>query len=202
MQRSDFPTAVCLPCLFSLSGILVSKSSEDLPGCHHDRLASTIGSSTPGVRAALTGCALPGVAFSALERLGTIRQLHYFGAQSRSRQGRQFCHSTSLAFCVRFNAAVARRAATLDTGRLVRPYPGGIRTRLSRHHFQDAPNVPCWPWRYLANFKCRELGSKRHPRGVGRLPQIPPKPRRSIPPYRRSGVRQQCPGGTSWRHPG
>ena len=40
-------------------------------------------------------------------------------------------HSTSLAFCVRFNVPVAGHAATLDTERWVRPYPGGIHTRLS-----------------------------------------------------------------------
>jgi hypothetical protein len=53
-------------------------------------------------------------------------------------------HSTSLPFCVRFNVPVASHAATLDTGRLASPYPGGIRTRLSWRPCQVAPNVPCW----------------------------------------------------------
>jgi hypothetical protein len=47
-------------------------------------------------------------------------------------------HSASLPFCVRFNAAVARRAATLDTGPVASSYPRGVSTRLSTNHFQSA----------------------------------------------------------------
>ena len=35
-------------------------------------------------------------------------------------------HSSSLPFCVRFNAAVARRAATLDTGPVASSYPRAL----------------------------------------------------------------------------
>lgn len=47
-------------------------------------------------------------------------------------------HSSSLPFCVRFNAAVTRRAATLDTGPVANGYPRGVPTRLSTNHFQSA----------------------------------------------------------------
>jgi hypothetical protein len=47
-------------------------------------------------------------------------------------------HSSSTSFCVRFNAPVARLAATLDTGPVASSYPRGIPTRLSTNHFQSA----------------------------------------------------------------
>ncbi len=55
MQRSDFPAAICLPCLFSLSGILAlsSKSNRDLTGCLGDVMCSANGPSTPGLPAPL-----------------------------------------------------------------------------------------------------------------------------------------------------
>lgn len=49
-------------------------------------------------------------------------------------------HSTSRPFCVRFNVAVTRHPATLDTGPQATSYPGGSPTRLSINHFQFAPN--------------------------------------------------------------
>ena len=49
-------------------------------------------------------------------------------------------HSTSLPFCVRFNVAVTRHAATLDTGPPATSYPDGIPTRLSINHFPFAPD--------------------------------------------------------------
>ena len=45
---------------------------------------------------------------------------------------------TSLPFCVRFNVAVTRHAATLDTGPVANSYPRGIRTHLFSNHFQYA----------------------------------------------------------------
>ncbi len=55
MQRSDFPAAICLPCFFSLSGILVlsDKSNRDLTGCLGDVMCSANGPSTPGLPAPL-----------------------------------------------------------------------------------------------------------------------------------------------------
>ncbi len=52
-------------------------------------------------------------------------------------------------FCVRFNEAVTRHTATLDTGPRARSYPGGGRTHLSMKHFQFAaePHVRwCRGW--------------------------------------------------------
>ena len=50
--------------------------------------------------------------------------------------------SSSLPFCVRFNAGLRNWpytcAATLDTGPLARSYPGGVSSRLSPNHFQFA----------------------------------------------------------------
>ena len=48
------------------------------------------------------------------------------------------CLSSSLPFCVRFNVAVTRHAATLDTEPLAKSYPGGSRTHLFSNHFQYA----------------------------------------------------------------
>jgi len=54
--------------------------------------------------------------------------------------------SSSLPFCVRFNAGLRREtsytyAATLDTEPLARSYSGGIHTRSSSNHFQSARRV-------------------------------------------------------------
>ena len=46
--------------------------------------------------------------------------------------------SSSLPFCVRFNVAVTRHAATLDTEPLAKSYSGGSRTHLFSNHFQYA----------------------------------------------------------------
>jgi hypothetical protein len=51
-------------------------------------------------------------------------------------------HSSSRPFCVRFNAAVTRHAATLDTGPVASSYPRGVSTRLSTNHFQSARPPP------------------------------------------------------------
>jgi hypothetical protein len=53
--------------------------------------------------------------------------------------------SSSLPFCVRFNVAVTRHAATLDTKPLAKSYSGGIRTHLFSNHFQYARATHCSP---------------------------------------------------------
>ena len=55
--------------------------------------------------------------------------------------GSEPVHSSSLPSCVRFNMAVTRHAATLDTGPVANGYPGGVPTRLSPNHFQFARRV-------------------------------------------------------------
>ena len=46
--------------------------------------------------------------------------------------------SSSLPFCLRFNVAVTRHAATLDTEPLAKSYSDGCSSRLSSNHFQNA----------------------------------------------------------------
>jgi hypothetical protein len=51
---------------------------------------------------------------------------------------------TSLPFCVRFNVAVTRHAATLDTGPVANSYPDGSPTHLFPNHFQYARAFFCY----------------------------------------------------------
>ena len=90
MQRSDFPAAICLPCFFSLSGILVlsDKSNRDLTGCLDDIMCNANGPSTPGLRKSLAMIAIIGVAFQHEQTLGRIQQEQDFGAQYHSRLGK------------------------------------------------------------------------------------------------------------------
>ncbi len=60
------------------------------------------------------------------------------------------CLSSSLSFCVRFNAAVTRHAATLDTEPRAKSYSGGSLTHLSSNHFQYAHGSICY-----ATFRAR-----------------------------------------------
>jgi hypothetical protein len=145
MQRSDFPAAICLPRLFDLSGILVlaNKSRWDLTGCLADIMCNANGPSTPGLRQSLAMTRLP-VLPSSLDipwagsesyKISGLNTVHGWTASP--------VHSSSLPFCVRFNAAVARRAATLDTGPVASSYPRGVSTRLSTNHFQSARPSRC-----------------------------------------------------------
>jgi len=61
--------------------------------------------------------------------------------------------SSSLPFCVRFNVAVTRHAATLDTEPLAKSYSGGRRTHLSSNHFQYARARFCSVFAHLSNRK-------------------------------------------------
>jgi|JI10StandDraft_1071094.scaffolds.fasta_scaffold30244_6 hypothetical protein len=51
--------------------------------------------------------------------------------------------SSSLPFCVRFNVAVTRHAATFDTGPVANSYPDGNRIQLFSNHFQYARAPHC-----------------------------------------------------------
>jgi hypothetical protein len=146
MQPSDFPAPSAFLAFSACTCILVStwlvstsnKSFWDLTGCPVDMMCSANGPSTPGLQMPLANDATTGVAFQHLNALGRIRKLRDFGAQYHSRAGSEPVHSSSLPSCVRFNMAVTRHAATLDTGPVANGYPGGVPTRLSSNHFQYA----------------------------------------------------------------
>ena len=89
MQRSDFPAAICLPCLFSLSGILVlsNKSNRDLTGCPGDTMCSANGPSTPGLRQSLAMTRLPMLPSSMHTPWAGSESYKDFGAQYHSRPG-------------------------------------------------------------------------------------------------------------------
>jgi len=140
MQRSDFPAAICLPRLFDLSGILVlaNKSRWDLTGCLADIMCNANGPSTPGLRQSLAMTRLPVLPSSMHKPWAGSESYKISGLDTVHGWTASPVHSSSLPFCVRFNAAVARRAATLDTGPVASSYPRGIPTRLSTNHFQSA----------------------------------------------------------------
>jgi hypothetical protein len=87
-----------------------------------------IGLRRAGFRQPLAFDATAGVAFQFGQTFARIRELQNLGAQYRVRLDTQSSpvHSSSLPFCVRFNAAVARRAATLDTGPVASSNPRAI----------------------------------------------------------------------------
>ena len=146
IRRSDFPGPFALLASSACTCILAStwlvstsnKSSWDLTGCLVDIMCSANGPSTPGLLMPLANDAASGIAFQHLKALGRIQKLRDFGAQYHSRAGSQPVHSSSLPSCVRFNMAVTRHAATLDTEPVANGYPGGVPTRLSSNHFQSA----------------------------------------------------------------
>ena len=132
IRLSDFPAPFALLASSACTCILAStwldstanKSFWDLTGCLVDMMCSANGPSTPGFLMPLANNATSGIAFQQLYALGKIQQLRDFGAQYHSRAGSQPVPSSSLPFCVRFNVAVARHAATLDTGLVAKRLPG------------------------------------------------------------------------------
>jgi hypothetical protein len=130
----------CLPRLFDLSGILVrvDKSRWDLTGCLVDMMCNANGPSTPGLRQSLARTRLPVLPSSMHKPWAGSESYKISGLNTVHGWTASPVHSSSLPFCVRFNAAVARRAATLDTGPVASSYPRGVSTRLSTNHFQSA----------------------------------------------------------------
>ena len=144
MQRSDSLTVICLPCLFSLFGILgerdwSSRSSRTVRGSLVTLMARC--EARTGLRPRVsecrsptrdTQCCLPGRRAFGQDPTGTkISGLNTVHGQVVNQS-----HSSSLPFCVHFSKPVTRSAATLDTGRRAKPYLGGIPTRLSSKHCQ------------------------------------------------------------------
>ena len=115
-----------------------TKNPQGLTGCLDDTMCSANGPWTPGLRQPLAVDATADIAFQHLYALGRFQKIRHFGAQYHSGRDATPYLSSSLPFCVRFNAPVTRNAATLDTGPLARSYPGGNPTRLSPNHFQFA----------------------------------------------------------------
>jgi len=88
------------------------------------------------------------VAFQHAQTLGRIQQIQNFGAhvvhRPEATPGR-FTLTTFLGTLQDTTSANTpyTHPATLDTGRVVSAYPGGIPTRLSSDHFQSARSSVC-----------------------------------------------------------
>src|SRR6266498_263521 len=133
------PGAVCLARFFnSLRPTPSRKSALDLPGYRHDTLSSSNRPSTPGAPTPLAATRrrmLPTVlkitsARSVRNKISGLNTFTGWGPPST-------IGPRSLSY-LRINAAVAVRAARLDTGPVASRYPGGILPRLSRRPCQVA----------------------------------------------------------------
>ena len=149
MQPSDSLSVVCLPCLFSLSGILESS----MIGIHstiknlrvslvalmtaapiEQAVYSASGRATPGLFSQLAGNAARSVAFGYAQTVGRIQQIQNFGAHAVHRRVATPGRFTLTTFLCTLQGATSKfpsytHPATLDTGHVANAYPGGSHTR-------------------------------------------------------------------------
>ena len=115
MQRSDFPAAICLPCFFNLSGILVlpNKSNGDLTGCHGDTMCNANRPSTPGLPTSLA-MTQSGMLPSSMNKPGQDPTVTRISELNTIQGGTASPYlSSSLPFCVRFNLRLHSEATRL-----------------------------------------------------------------------------------------
>jgi hypothetical protein len=149
IRLSDFPAPFALLASSARTRILASpwlvstsnKSRWDLTGCLVDIMCNANGPWTPGLRQSLARTQLPVLPSSMHKPWAGSESYQISGLNTVYGWTASPVHSSSLPFCVRFNAAVTRHAATLDTGPVASSYPRGVSTRLSTNHFQSARRV-------------------------------------------------------------
>ncbi len=149
MQPSDSLRVICLPCLFSLSGILESS----MIGIHstiknlrvslvalmtaapiEQAVYSASGRATPGLFSQLAGNAARSVAFGYAQTVGRIQQIQNFGAHAVHRRVATPGRFTLTTFLCTLQDTTSKspsyaHPATLDTEHVANAYPGGILTR-------------------------------------------------------------------------
>jgi hypothetical protein len=149
------------------------------------------GPSTPGLQQSLAMTRLPVLpssmhkpwAGSESYKISGLNTIHGWTASP--------VHSSSLPFCVRFNAAVARRAATLDTGPVASSYPRGVPPACQQTI--SSPHVQTFPITRAARV-IQPLSRTSPPPRVHRMVTICPRPSAgSWLPHRRGSPRNgQC----------